>query len=81
MTGAFSWQNSIVFSLLHSILQGQICLLLQVSPDFLLLHSSLLCLKGHLCWVLVLEGLIGLHRTLQLQLLQYYWMGHRLGLL
>ena len=31
--------------------------------------------------VLVLEGLVGLHRTLQLQLLQHYWLGHRLGLL
>ena len=32
-------------------------------------------------WVLVLEGLISLHRTIQLQLLQCYWLGHRLGLL
>ena len=31
--------------------------------------------------VLVLEGLVGLHRTIQLQLLQCYWLGHRLGLL
>ena len=23
----------------------------------------------------VLEGLVGLHRTIQLQLLQYYWLG------
>ena len=30
-------------------------------------------------WVLVLEGLVGLHRTIQLQLLQCYWLGHRLG--
>ena len=30
--------------------------------------------------MLVLEGLIGLHRTVQLQLLQCYWLGHRLGL-
>ena len=29
--------------------------------------------------MLVLEGLIGLHRTVQLQLLQHYWSGHRLG--
>ena len=29
--------------------------------------------------VLVLEGLIGLHRTVQL--LQHYWLGHTLGLL
>ena len=28
--------------------------------------------------VLVLKGLIGLHRTVQLQLLQRYWLGHRL---
>ena len=32
-------------------------------------------------WVLVLEGLVGLHRTIQFQLLQHYWLGHRLGLL
>ena len=30
--------------------------------------------------VLVLEGLVGLHRTVQLQLLQHYWSRHRLGL-
>ena len=30
--------------------------------------------------VLVLKGLVSLHRTLQLQLLQHYWLGHRLGL-
>ena len=29
----------------------------------------------------VLKGLVGLHRTVQLQLLQHYWSGHRLGLL
>ena len=31
--------------------------------------------------VLVLEGLVSLHRNVQLQLLQHYWLGHRLGLL
>ena len=30
----------LTFALLHSVLQGQICPLLQVSLDFLLLHSS-----------------------------------------
>ena len=30
--------------------------------------------------MLVLEGLVGLHSTVQLQLLQRYWLGHRLGL-
>ena len=29
--------------------------------------------------MLVLEGLSGLHRTIQLQLLQHYWLGHRVG--
>ena len=36
------------FALLHFISQGQICLLLQVCLDFLLLHSSPLWWKGHL---------------------------------
>ena len=58
--------------------QGQICLLLQVFLDFLLFHSSSLWWKGHLLWVLVLEVLVSLHRTIQLQLLQHYWLGHRL---
>ena len=31
----------LAFALLHSVLQGQICLLLQVFLDFLLLHSKL----------------------------------------
>ena len=78
---AFSWQNSVSLDMLHFVLQGQIGLLLQVFLDSLLLHSSPLWWKGHLFVVLVLEGLIGLHRTLQLQLLQSYWLGHRLILL
>ena len=40
-----------------------------------------LIMEGHLFWVLVLKGLVGLQRTIQLQLLQYYWLEHRLGLL
>ena len=31
--------------------------------------------------MLVLKGLVGLHITVQLQLLQHYWLGHWLGLL
>ena len=69
------------FALLHSVLQGLICLLLQLFLDFLLLHSSPLEWKGHLIWVCVLKDLIGLHRTIQHQLLQCYWLEHRLGLL
>ena len=70
----------LAFALLHFVLQGQICLLLRLSLDFLLLYSSHLWWKAHLFLLLVLEGLIGLHRTIQLQLLQHYWSGHRLGL-
>ena len=29
--------------------------------------------------MLVLKGLVGLHRTIQLQLLQHYWLGHDLN--
>ena len=29
--------------------------------------------------VLVLKGLVGLHKTVQLQFLQRYWLGYRLG--
>ena len=68
------------FALLHFVFQGQICLLLQVSLDFLLLHSSTLWWKGYFFQVLVLEDLVGLHRTIQLQLFQHYCLGHRLGL-
>ena len=71
----------LAFVLLHFLLQGQICLLLHVSHDFLLLHSNPIQRKGHPFWVLVLGGLICLHRTVQLQLLQHYWLGHRLRLL
>ena len=38
----------LAFALLHSVLQGQFCLLLQASFDFLLLGSSPLWWKGHL---------------------------------
>ena len=71
----------LAFGLLHSVLQGQISLLLQVFLDFPLLHSSPLQWKGHPFCMLVLEGLVDLHRTIQFQLLQHYWSGHRLGLL
>ena len=36
MTSTFSWQTLLDFALLHSELQDQICLLLQVFLDFLL---------------------------------------------
>ena len=65
----------LAFALLCSVLQGKIFLLLQVSLDFLLLYSYPLWWKWHLFWVLVLKGLVSLHRTIQLQLLQNYLLG------
>ena len=66
------------FALLHFVLHDQICLLFQVFLDFLLFHSTLLWWKGHLFFflfffflMLVLESLVGLHWTIQLQLLQH----------
>ena len=59
-------QTLLVFALLHFVLQGQTCLLLHVSLDFLLLRCNPLWWKGHLFLVLVLENLEGLHRTIQL---------------
>ena len=48
MTNSLSWQHSISLCLLHSELQGQICLLNQVFLHFLLLNSSPLECKKHL---------------------------------
>ena len=68
-------------ALLHSVFQGQI----SFYPRCFL--PSYFCIpvpyneKDIFYWVLVLKGLVGLHRTVQLQLLQRYWLGHRLGLL
>ena len=72
----------LAFALLHSTLQGQICLLLQVSKYLL---TSCFCIpvpydEKTSFGGLVLEGLVCLHRNVQLQLLQHYWLGHRLGL-
>ena len=70
----------LAFALLHSVLQGQICLYSRY------LFTSYFCIpvpyneKDIFFWVLVLKCLVGLHRTVQLQLLQCYWLGHRLGL-
>ena len=69
----------LAFALLYFVLKGQIYLLLQVFLDFLLLHSSPLKWKGHFWGMLVLKGLVGLHRTVQL--LERYWLGHKFGLL
>ena len=82
MTRVFSWQNSV------GLCPASFCIPrpnLPVTPGVSWLPTFAFqspkmkrtCFFG----VLVLEGLVGLHRTIQLQLLQHYWLGHRLGLL
>ena len=44
------------------------------------MNKTCVCVCVCVC-VLVLEGLVGLHRTIQLQLFQHYLLEHRLGLL
>ena len=80
MTSVFSWQNSI--SLCPASFRTPRQKFSCYSRCFLIsyfLHSS--PIKGHLFWLLVLKGLVGLHRTIQLQLLLHYLLGQRLGLL
>ena len=79
MTSAFSWQNSV------NLWPASFCTprpnlpLLQVFLDFLLFIPVPYNEKD-LFWVLVLEGLVDLHRTIQLQVLHHYWSGHSLGI-
>ena len=67
---SFLGKTLLAFSLLNFVPQGQTCLLLQVSLDFLPLHFNPLWWIGHIL-VLILEGVVGLHRYGQLQLFQY----------
>ena len=63
-------------ALLHSALKAKFSC---YSRCFL---TSYFCIpvsyNENLFWVLVLKGLVGLHRTVQF--LQHYWLGHSLGL-
>ena len=81
MTTVFLGKILLAFVICHFVLQDQIWLLFQVSLCLLFLHSSPRGWKWHILGMLVLEDLVGLHRPIQLQLLQHYWLGHRLGLL
>ena len=74
MTSAFSWQNSVCTPRPNLPVTPGVSSL----PTFAL-QSSIM--KRTSFWVLVLKDLVGLHRTIQLQLLQDYWLGHRLDLL
>ena len=65
----------LAFTLLHFVLQGQTCLSLQVSFDFLLLYSRPLCGKELLFLVLILESLLGFYRMVQLHFLSISGQG------
>ena len=67
MTSAFSWQNSINLCPAYSVLQRQICLFSTFAFQSPIMKRTL--------FLGVLKGLIGLHRAIQLQLLQHYWSG------
>ena len=61
----------LTFVLLHLVLKDQTFLLLHLSLDFLLFIPVPYNEKD-LFGVLVLEGLVDLHKTVQPQLLQHY---------
>ena len=81
MTSVFSWQNSV------SLWSSSFCTprsSLPITPGISWLPTFALqspIMKRTFFWVLVLKGLVGLHRTIQFQLFQHYWLGHRLKLL
>ena len=81
MTTAFSWQNSVsICPVSFRIPRPN----LPVTPGISWLPTFAFqspIMKRTSFGVLVLKGLGGLHRTIQLQLLQHYWLGHTLGLL
>ena len=81
----FSWQNSVILCLTTFCTPRPN---LPVTPGIswlptfafqppMMKRTVFVCLF----LVLVLEGLVGLNRTVQLQLFWHYWLGHRLGLL
>ena len=68
MTRCSLSKTVLVYTMLHFVLQGEMCLLLQISLDFLLFIPIPCDENGILFWCLVLEGLVSLHRTIQFQL-------------
>ena len=77
----FVGKTLLVFALLHSVLQAKFACYSRYFLTFYFFIPVPYNEKDIFGGVLILEGLVGLHRTIQLQLLQLYWSGHRLGLL
>ena len=80
MTSAFSWQNSVSLcpTSFHIprpnllVTPGVSCLPTFAFQSPIMKRTSFSGVSS--------KGLVDLHRTIQLQLLQCYWLGHRLGL-
>ena len=81
MTCALSWQNSV------SLCPASFCTPrpnLPTTPGISWLPTFVFrspMVKWTHFLILFQEGLVALHRTIQLQLLQHCWLGHRAGLL
>ena len=71
MTSVFSWSNLLTFALLHIVLQGQTCLLFQVSLDFYFCIPILYDEKEIFFFlVLILEGVIEFTHKHQTKIIQ-----------
>ena len=80
MTSAFSWQNSIrLCPASFCTPRPNLPVILGVSRLSTFSFQSPI-IKRTFFGVLVIKGLVGLHRTVQLKLLQHNWLGHRIGL-
>ena len=81
ITSVFSWQNYV------SLFPASFCMTrpnLSITPGISRLSTFAFqspMMKRTYFLVVVLEGLVGLHRTGQLQLLHHQRLGNRLGLL
>ena len=81
MTSAFSWQNSISFCPV-SFCTPRLNVPVTPCVSELLSFAFQSPIMSRTSFLGVsLEGLVGLHRAVKFQLLQHYWLGHRLGVL
>ena len=74
-------KSLLAFSLLHFVLLCQPACYSRYLLSYYFCNPIPYDEKDIFIFVLVLEDLVGLHRTTQVQLLQHQWLEHRLGLL
>ena len=81
VTSVFSWQNCINFwPASFCSPRPNLPVTLDISRVLTFAFQSPIMKRTSFLGVF-LEGLVGLHWTIQFQLFQHYWSGHRLGLL